>query len=183
MTEINGSSVLTRQFAVKRLNEMERTPRMFAKTCEGFESQISILLEISGARDARPFLEFSQKHAGPNIARDLDDEWARLVVAHARGQVLALQMMRCEPVTFEAVATLSPEAPAPIGYTPHPSQASVVFEVPGEPSKERCREVFAHLRSPRGADFRGFSAASKRLAKDFPDLKWIRFVELATADD
>lgn len=98
--ERNGSSSDTRKYAITRLNTLASAQAGTA----GLISTLVVLLEVSGVRPAEveSFLAYCQDQEQlASNGRDFEDA----VIAHARGMVLAIQMLREGP---------DPDAPSPL---------------------------------------------------------------------
>lgn len=89
--EINGSSPETRKFVIQKLNDL-RTK----SSSDGLVATLCILLEVSGVRRAEvnSFLTFC---ADAEQCTANGAEFDEVVIAHARGMVLALQQLREGP--------------------------------------------------------------------------------------
>lgn len=99
--ELNGSSADTRKFAIAKMNELDQYPGMYGHTLEGLRSVLLTLLQISGVRPdgLNAFQDFFRQAvqkgdaAEPSPGNDPYGE----VIAHARGMVLAIQLLREGP--------------------------------------------------------------------------------------
>ena len=96
------STAHTRRYALSRMAQMERAPHLWGHGKEAFMAQLCLLLDLAGVRDTGPFQEYciNGTPGWGGIAGGLlgdDGAWARSVVSHARGQVIALQVLRDAP--------------------------------------------------------------------------------------
>jgi hypothetical protein len=100
--ELNGSSADTRTYAIAKMNDLEQEFGGRITSPEALCAALVVLLEVAGIRPdgVQSFLQF----IAPQDTTDLR-EFGGLVVAHARGMVLALQLLREGP---------NPDAPSPL---------------------------------------------------------------------
>lgn len=99
--ELNGSSAETRRFAIARLNELDRHPSLYGHTLEGLCGVVVVLLQIAGVKpeQVNSFQQFfyaTARGANERTPGPENDPYGE-VIAHARGIVLGIQLLREGP--------------------------------------------------------------------------------------
>lgn len=117
--ELNGSSADTRKFAIERMNHLDQHPSLYGHTLEGLCGHLVTLLAISGVRGAeqnafQQFFYRTVKEANERTPGPDNDPYGQ-VIAHARGMVLAIQMLREGPdsAASSPLKLMLPKAPEP----------------------------------------------------------------------
>jgi hypothetical protein len=116
--ELNGSSAETRKFAIARMNELDRHPSLYGHTLEGLCGVLAVLLQISGVKPEQmnSFQQFFYATAQAANARTPgpDNDPYGEVIAHARGIVLGIQLLREGPQDAPSPLKLMlPKSPKP----------------------------------------------------------------------
>lgn len=82
-----------KQFVEKRLEEMYKTPGMWAVSREAFVMQLLLLTEIAGDKKPRELLPALAPEPS-DLGYVLTDDWAQNAVAVARGRILAFAFLQ-----------------------------------------------------------------------------------------